>query len=119
MNIHSKCAVCESRREELEKLRAENSSLRAIVRVIRRAIEETSVETVEEMNTLNLDAATRLLVIEALDRSGGNRTIAAQLLGVARSTMFQMIDRYQIRDIRPPKKKANKPQDWVIEGLRL
>jgi transcriptional regulator with GAF, ATPase, and Fis domain len=83
---------------EIKTLRAENAQLRAIVSLIRRALKETKVETLEENDSMDIHKAQRLLVMEALERSGGNRSIAAGLVGVARSTFFVWMQRYGIRD---------------------
>lgn len=45
---------------------------------------------------LNLDSVTKLLVVEALRRSHGKKTEAAKLLGVARSTMFAMVKKFDL-----------------------
>jgi DNA-binding protein Fis len=112
------CYKCSTIEHELVKLRAENSQLRSVINLVRRSIQEIKIETFEEMDTLNLDKATRLLVQEALDRVEGNRTLAAKLLGIARSTLFEYIGRFEIRDKRS-RPRVRKKQDWVIEGLDL
>jgi DNA-binding protein Fis len=92
------CYVCGRKDQEIAQFRGENSSLRSTLSLVKRAINGTRVETLDELGTLNLDQATRLMVLEALDRAQGNRTIAAELLGIARSTLFLYLQRYEIRD---------------------
>ncbi len=46
---------------------------------------------------VSLDTLGRLLVSEALELTGGNRTQAARLLGLSRPTLLSKIDRYQLR----------------------
>jgi two-component system response regulator HydG len=45
---------------------------------------------------LSLDEMERTLLIKALRLSGGNRSRAATILGVARSTLFEMLKRHRI-----------------------
>lgn len=47
--------------------------------------------------TLRLKEIERLMVLKALKMSNGNRRKAALLLGVARSTLFEMIKRHNLR----------------------
>jgi DNA-binding NtrC family response regulator len=46
---------------------------------------------------LNIDDITRDLIIQALDRCGGNRAQAAKLLGMSRPTMIYRIEKYGIK----------------------
>jgi len=46
---------------------------------------------------LNLDEMNRDLIIQALERCGGNRTKAAKLLGMSRPTMIYRIEKYGIQ----------------------
>jgi DNA-binding NtrC family response regulator len=46
---------------------------------------------------LNLDEMNRALVVQALDRCGGNRAKAAKLLGISRPTMIYRIEKYGIK----------------------
>lgn len=50
--------------------------------------------------TLRIDEMEKKLLIKALRQSDGNRQEAARLLGVARSTVFEMIKRYRIASYR-------------------
>lgn len=45
---------------------------------------------------LTLDEMERVMILKALKMSGGNRTHASRLLGVARSTLFEMVKRHRI-----------------------
>ena len=45
---------------------------------------------------LDLDATERELIAQALDRSGGNKTAAARLLGLSRDTMRYRLEKYGI-----------------------
>ncbi|MBU6376216.1 MAG: sigma-54 dependent transcriptional regulator [Bdellovibrionales bacterium] len=51
---------------------------------------------------LKLDEMERYLLIKALKISGGNRTEAAKILGIARSTLFEMLKRHRITGPRKP-----------------
>jgi DNA-binding NtrC family response regulator len=46
-------------------------------------------------------------LIAAIDRAKGNKQIAAKLLGIHRATLFNVINRYELRDqyIKPYKKR--------------
>ncbi|MGE5856003.1 MAG: sigma-54-dependent transcriptional regulator [Syntrophaceae bacterium] len=46
---------------------------------------------------LNLDELDRDLIVQALERCGGNRTQAAKLLGMSRPTMIYRIEKYGIK----------------------
>ena len=46
---------------------------------------------------LNLDEMNRDLIVQALERSGGNRAQAAKLLGMSRPTMIYRIEKYGIK----------------------
>lgn len=45
---------------------------------------------------LNLQRAERALILRALDESGGNRTLAARLLGISRRTLHRKLKDYQL-----------------------
>ncbi len=59
--------------------------------VLRRAIDPASAGTVEPMS---LDAAERKHIEGVLQQTGGNRSRAARLLGISRSTLHAKIRRY-------------------------
>jgi len=46
---------------------------------------------------LNLDEMNRDLIVQALERCGGNRAQAAKLLGMSRPTMIYRIEKYDIK----------------------
>ena len=46
---------------------------------------------------LNLDEMNKELIVQALQRCGGNRTKAARLLGISRPTMIYRIEKYGIK----------------------
>ena len=78
------CYGCDQQKHEIDTLKAENSSMRLQLGIIKRAVSTANFEKVDNMNSFNLEHATRLLVLEALDRCNGNRELTAELLGVAR-----------------------------------
>lgn len=47
---------------------------------------------------INMDAVIRSFIVQALERSGGNRTKAAELLGITRHTLLYRMDKYKISD---------------------
>jgi transcriptional regulator with PAS, ATPase and Fis domain len=49
---------------------------------------------------LSLSEMERVLILKALKLSGGNRAKAAKILGIARSTLFEMLKRHKIRGPR-------------------
>jgi transcriptional regulator with PAS, ATPase and Fis domain len=49
----------------------------------------------------------RQSIVEALERAGGNQTVAARLLGMSRRTLVNRLDEYDLA--RPRKHKASKP----------
>ena len=46
---------------------------------------------------LNLNEVERTLLVQALERSGGNVSKAARLLGVSRDTLRYRIDKFQLQ----------------------
>lgn len=70
-----------------------------------------SPETIEENPTLEFGSSVlklhemeRLMLLKALRLTHGNRAQAAKVLGVARSTLFEMLKRYRIQG---PKQRIN------------
>ncbi len=49
---------------------------------------------------LTMNEIQRQMLLKALKRCGGNRADAAKLLGIARSTLFEMLKRYKIKGPR-------------------
>ena len=109
------CAQCNQQQEEIAKLKRENSAMRSVINLVTRAVSEVEVETLLESDSLSLDNAERLLVLEALSRTDGNRTLAAQLLGCSRSAFFCKMQRHGIKDKKTRIQKKQKP--YKIEGL--
>jgi transcriptional regulator with GAF, ATPase, and Fis domain len=54
-----------------------------------------------------LDALTRARIVEALEKTGGNQTAAAKLLGTARGTLIAQLDAHQLP--RPRKRSPRAP----------
>lgn len=98
---------------ENKKLKEENAQLRSILGLARRVVSEVPEENLENLHSLKIDHVIRILVVEALSRTKGNRSIAAELLGCARSTLFEYMKKYGIKDAFTRRRK----KDWVIEGL--
>jgi DNA-binding NtrC family response regulator len=48
---------------------------------------------------INLDQMERELIIQALQKAGGNKTRAAELLGITRRRLYSMMERFNISDI--------------------
>jgi transcriptional regulator with PAS, ATPase and Fis domain len=55
---------------------------------------------------LKLEEMERIMVLKALKLSRGNRAAAARILGVARSTLFEMLKRHRITGPRAPEKSV-------------
>lgn len=66
----------------------------AIRRWVRRAL---AAEGAENLFDACVDKFSALLVREALDMSGGNRSRAARLLGLSRPTLLSKIDKYRLK----------------------
>jgi len=49
-----------------------------------------------ELDTLDIEAWERKLIMEALDRTGGNVPEAAKLLGIGRATLYRKLEQYGI-----------------------
>ncbi|OFZ54945.1 MAG: hypothetical protein A2428_02955 [Bdellovibrionales bacterium RIFOXYC1_FULL_54_43] len=113
------CPGCSIKDDELSRLRADNIKMRSVISVIKRAIHEVKIESIDDLGSLNIDQATRLLVLEALDRTGGDRALAAKLLGVARSTLFEFLKRYEIRDRRSRLRELKRAQSVEIEYVKM
>ena len=45
---------------------------------------------------INMDEVIKSFIVQALDRSDGNRTKAAELLGITRHTLLYRMDKYKI-----------------------
>jgi transcriptional regulator with PAS, ATPase and Fis domain len=69
--------------------------------------EDSMGDATEGISSLNIQEMERHLLLKALKTAKGNRTQAAKLLGVARSTLFEMIKRHRVRA---------RPGDPVIES---
>ena len=78
-----------------------------------------ALETLGEIRigTVNVDKVIRLLVLEALFRSNGNRTDAASMLGVARSTLFEYLKKYHIDTPGTPRGRGKRRKRVVGEVL--
>ena len=53
-----------------------------------------------------LEEAERRAVVEALEKSGGNITEAAELLGIARNTLYNKLRKYNIDCLHPEDPEA-------------
>ena len=73
-----------------------SSDLRATATIPQTAAMPVSMATIPP-GGLNLNEVERTLFIQALERSGGNVSKAARLLGVSRDTLRYRIDKYQLR----------------------
>jgi putative ABC transport system permease protein len=71
-------------------------------------------------NFLRLDAAAqRAAIRKALDETGQNRTMAAQRLGIARSTLWAKMARYELSERRAPALLDSAPREAGNQRLRL
>jgi transcriptional regulator of acetoin/glycerol metabolism len=91
------CLGCDTLKHKVRILTHENSRLRAQIGCVRRLVSEESTPNSQPLSLVEVERNT---VLSALDRAMGNRNKAAVLLGVARSTLFQMLKRHGITDAR-------------------
>lgn len=70
-------------------------------------------------SVLSLKEMERAVLIKALKLSYGNRTVAAQLLGIARSTLFEMLKRHQIQGARSKPGTGLSELYWVSQPATL
>ena len=52
----------------------------------------TLPDTAKAGEDLNLDNNARLLILAALQRSGGNKSLAARMLGITRRTLYSRLN---------------------------
>ena len=64
---------------------------------IREKISPDLVEKNISYDTLNLENNEKKLIIQALDETGGNRTAAAEKLGISRRTLHRKLNEYRIK----------------------
>ena len=73
-----------------------SSDLRTSATIPPRAAIPLSTATIPP-GGLNLNEVERTLLVQALERSGGNVSKAARLLGVSRDTLRYRIDKFQLQ----------------------
>ena len=64
---------------------------------IREKISPELVEKNTNYKTLNIESNERTLIIQALDETDGNRTIAAEKLGISRRTLHRKLNEYNLK----------------------
>jgi len=64
---------------------------------IREKMSPDLVEKNISYNTLHLESNEKKLIILALDETGGNRTAAAEKLGISRRTLHRKLNEYGIK----------------------
>ncbi len=63
------------------------------------AIRDAANRTDGTQPTMNLEATEKQLIIKALKETKGNRTAAAEKLGISRRTLHRKINEYRLRDL--------------------
>ena len=58
--------------------------------------EEVQINTIEINNNISLEAVEKLHIIEVLESTSGNVTLAANILEIGRNTLYRKIDKYNI-----------------------
>lgn len=103
-------ALTVERAYRLHELQEENRRLHAVIMAASPTIRASDVDLVAPApggaKALDLrqarEQAERLMVTRALGRANGNRSKAAELLGVSRPTLYDLIDRFGLRSERVP-----------------
>jgi two-component system, NtrC family, response regulator AtoC len=67
---------------------------------IKEKISPDLVEPNISYKTLNLESNEKKLIIQALDKTGGNRTAASEKLGISRRTLHRKLNEYSIKQER-------------------
>ena len=89
-------AEVEVLRHQVNQLTKENTRLRSIVGVIKRAVQEAP----ESVIPLHKEESTRDRLIRSLAISKGNRNKAAKIMGIARSSLYLAIKKYDLPRVR-------------------
>lgn len=103
-------ALTVERAYRLHELQEENRRLHAVIMAASPTIRAPDMDLVAPARggakALDLrqarEQAERLMVTRALDRANGNRSKAAELLGVSRPTLYDLIDRFGLGSGRVP-----------------
>jgi len=79
--------------------RAEKLTLRDVPATVRGGADLTKVTIVRPGATMTVEEAERQLIVQALKETGGNRTRAAQKIGMSRRTLHRKLKTYNLADL--------------------
>jgi two-component system response regulator HydG len=74
--------------------RGERLSLRDVPSAIRAGADLTKISVVRPGTTMTVEEAERQLIVQALKETGGNRTTAANRIGMSRRTLHRKLKKY-------------------------
>ena len=78
--------------------RSDRLTVRDIPAAIRSGADLTKISVVRPGMTMTVEEAERQLIVQALKETGGNRTKAADKIGMSRRTLHRKLKRYRLED---------------------
>ena len=79
--------------------RAERLTLRDVPVAVRGAADLTKISAVRPGMTMTVEEAEKQLIIQALKETDGNRTHAAQKIGISRRTLHRKLKEYGLENL--------------------
>ncbi len=79
--------------------RGDRLTVRDIPAAIRSGADLTKISVVRPGMTMTVEEAERQLIVQALKETGGNRTHAADKIGMSRRTLHRKLKRYRLEDL--------------------
>jgi len=79
--------------------RGDRLTVRDIPAAIRSGADLTKIAVVRPGMTMTVEEAERQLIVQALKDTGGNRTQAADKIGMSRRTLHRKLKRYRLEDV--------------------
>jgi len=72
-------------------------------------LRKTATEAPQTTEMLTLEAMNQQYLLQILEQVGGNKARAAEILGVSRGTVYEMLARIKLRQATPPLSKTASP----------